>query len=1023
MKNLFYKDIAGKAAKAGIPFLMMVLALGSPPLSAQTEEDDEDEGIYDLSPFEIDASKDTGYYAESSLAGSRLNSSLKDTPASIQVYTMEFMEDIGAVNLEDVLLYSANVEAGQGDEEAFFGGHFAQRGFVSFQARVRGLPSTRARDYFTWQLPIDIYLTERIDESRGPNALLFGIAAAGGITNQSTKRASVADNFGKVTFRTDKYGLMRGEFDYNQVLIQDKLAFRLNALHSDGDSWRSNTWNRKNAIHGGLTWRPDEKTQIRVGYESFKQDDVPGTTYVETDYLTHWTSAGSLTYDLFSDDRISQAGANGALSGKNRNTYIRSAGVTTLGTKPQVAIIEGGDPSFDGKAISLYRAMITQQYLPPTNGSGQFTTSNNIARTDSHYPYDVAFNGPGNQRSLDATDFTASIQREFAEDFYVQLDYNKWDYYWDVMPNGTGVSLRGDANEYFAGSDRTPATAIANPNAGGTFALMKNHTRWNTDRDNETIRLTSTYEFDFAERSDGGLSKLGRHRLAAGLEQLEYNSNQPVLRLSWLDAATGLNAYSTNPGGNNHAMSMRYIDLNDKSTWTGLELDNIATPVTDPLDPSRMIYADWKQTFQDAWDGNQEIESWMISTQSFFFDDRLVITAGYREDTGDNKKWLYDLTADNTEYVRTDNFLNTAWAVDNFTKGAVFHINDQFSVFYNEATNFDITSAEDVVIGSLERPGQIGFPGAGEGEDFGVMASLFDNRINVRLTRYESTQHNALNGSGAAKTMHNQLQRDLLEWWQDISFPSASADFPPLFENRVNRYTLSKASDGYELQVTANLTSNWRATFNYSYTDKEQSNVGIIENQWIDQTMEYITNVIQTWDTTTITPEWIEEGIVPSNDLEEFEAENGTIVANSFETVTNWRINTMSPGTPFGLRRNKYNFFTNYAFDEGALAGWSVGGGARYQGPNALNGRDSSGNPTKIWGESTFFADAMVRYRTNLNMFGTDTRASFQINVSNLLDARGPNIARYLRNDQSNPADRLYYLEPRSWRASASFEF
>ncbi len=1023
MKTKYFKLRAGMFLKTGIPFLLIGLVLGISPLAAQTTEDDEEDDVYDLSPFEIDASKDTGYYAENSLAGSRLNASLRDTPASIQVYTMEFIEDLGAVNLEDILNYSANVEAGQGDEEAFFGGHFAQRGFVSFQARVRGLPSTRARDYFTWQLPLDSYLTERIDESRGPNALLFGIAAAGGITNQSTKRASVADNFGKVTFRTDRYGLVRGEFDFNQVLVEDKLAFRLNALHADGDSWRSNTYNRKNAIHGGLTWRPDEKTVIRLGYEDFQQVDIPGTTYVETDFLTHWLSSGSATFDLFSDNRIAQAGANGALSGANRNIYLRSAGVTNLGAAAQVAIVEGGDPSFDGKAINLARAMLTQQFLD-TNGNGQFTVANNISRTDSYYPYNVAFNGPGNKRDLDATDFTASLQRELAEDFYVQLDYNKWDYYWDTMPNGTGAQLRGDANEYFMGPDGTPATAVANPNVGGTFTFRGSQTRWNTDRDQETMRVTSTYEFDFAERSDGGLSNLGRHRLAAGLERVKYNSSQPVLRLSWLDAATGLNAYSANPGGANHARSMHYIDLNDRSTWSGLELASVETPVADPLDPSRMIYADWKQTFQDAWDADQEIDSWLISTQSFFFDDRLVITAGYREDEGDNKKWLYEPNANNTEYVRTDNFLTTPWKVDNFTAGAVFHINDQFSLFYNEATNSDIPSPEDVIIGSLERPGQIGFPGSGEGKDFGVMASLYDNRINVRLTRYESTQNNALNGSGAAVNMHNRLQRDLLEWWQDIGFPSANADFPPLFENRVNRYTLSKASDGYEFQVTANLTSNWRAMFNYSYTDKEQTNVGIIENIWLDQTMEYITNVIETWDTSTITQEWIDEGIIATNDLEEFESEIGQIVANTFETVTNWRNNTMVAGPPFGLRRNKFNFFTNYAFNEGMLRGWSVGGGTRYQGKNALHWEnDADGNRIRIWGESTFFADAMVRYRTNVNLFGSNVRASFQINVSNLFNDTKPNIARYLRNDSSNPPDRRYYVAPRSWRASATFQF
>ena len=38
--------------------------------------------IFVLSPFIVDASKDTGYRAENTLAGSRLNSSLRDTASS-----------------------------------------------------------------------------------------------------------------------------------------------------------------------------------------------------------------------------------------------------------------------------------------------------------------------------------------------------------------------------------------------------------------------------------------------------------------------------------------------------------------------------------------------------------------------------------------------------------------------------------------------------------------------------------------------------------------------------------------------------------------------------------------------------------------------------------------------------------------------------------------------------------------------------------------------------------------------------
>ncbi len=1024
--------------KIGIPFLLSglfkgLLALGvasAPNLSAQDDASIEDD-IYELSPFEIDASKDQGYLAESTLAGSRLNSSLRDTPVSIQVYTKEFLEDIGATNLEDILNYSANVEPGEGDEESFFGGHFAVRGFVSFQPRVRGLPTTRARDYFRWELPLDTYLMERLDESRGPNALLFGIAAAGGIQNQTTKRASVADDFGSVTFRTDEEGLIRGEFDYNKVLVEDKLAVRLNALHADGDGWRLNTFNRKKAIHGGLTWRPDDKTVIRLGYESFSQDDIPSNIFVGLDDLRFWIDAGRPTFDLFSENRIPQASPNGAVSGSFRNTVLRAVGATNTGARLRVAIIEGGDPSFEGTVVNIARSMTTVPFLD--RGDGQHTVQWRIARDETDYPHDVAMFGPANIRRLDAADFTASLQRQFAEDFYVQLDVNKWSYYWAALPSNIWVQMRGDPNEFFMGHDGTPATAIANPNAGGTFAWSPGgtHDRYDTDVDQGTLRLTATYEFDFAERGDGGLSNLGRHRFAAGLEQRDYNWFRPHRRLHWRDDATGGPVYDTSqPGGVlNRVASLHYIDLNDRSTWNGVTLERVGGPTfggvserfPDPTDPSRTIYAEWALDYAAQYDSSQEIDTLMASTQSFFFDDKLVITAGYREDDGFNKYWLYEANANVSDYVRTGDFRPTDWKVDNFTAGLVFHINDQFSVFYNQATNTDIPSPENNIVGSLEKPGRLGFPGEGEGEDYGVMANLYDGRIHLRATSYTSRQKNAFKSDGLLSNLHDTTIR----WWDDIGF--GLPDDPPgprRFANPVNRVIYTGESNGYEFQMTANLTASWRAIFNYSYTDKEQKDVAILGNQWYDQTIEWVTRTIQTWDTSTITQAWIDAGIVPTNNLDEFVLSDDRTATEQFERVNNDRNNRFVPGSPFGVRPNKFNFFTNYTFNEGSLRGFSIGGGYRYQGPNALHWvDDSSGNRTRFWGDSTGYADAMVRYRTQMSIFGKDVRASYQINVLNLLDDHEPTIGRYLRNDSSNPADRLYFVDPRNIRFSATFDF
>ena len=1015
---------------------LLYIILLTPFVAAFSQDTEDDENIYDLNPFEIDASKDTGYYSENSLAGSRLNTSLRDTPASIQVYTREFIDDIGATNLEDILNYSANASDGSGDEEAFFGGHFAVRGFVSFQPRVRGLPSTRARDYFRSEMPFDTYNIERIDESRGPNSLLFGVAKAGGIQNQTTKKASVADNFGKVTFRTDNDGLIRGEADYNQVLIEDKLAFRLNALHADGDGWRLNNFNRKNAIHGALTWRPDDKTVIRLGYESFSQTDIPSNVFVGLDDLRFWIDAGKPTFDLFSDNRISIAGANGAVSGANRNQIIRAEGATTVNKRLRVAFIEGGDPSFEGTLVNLSRSMTTVPFLD--RGDGNYTTQWRLARDESEYPYDVAMDGPSNIRRLHTADFAASLERQLAEDLYVQLDYNRWSYYWAAAPNNIWVQMRGDPNEFFVGHDATPATAVANPNAGGTLAWSPGGIasgRQDTDRDQETLRVTSIYELDFAERSDGALSKLGRHRLAGGLERRIYNSFQPNRRLMWRDAATNLPAYDlSQPGGVlNRAASHSYIDFNDRSTWKGADLsplgvdgtlNGVSERFTDPTDPSRQVYAAYSFDSANLYHGDQEIDTLMASTQSFFFDEKLVITAGYREDEGNNKRWLYEKNSNNTDYVLSGDYEPTNYKLSNFTAGAVFHIDDQFSVFYNQATNFDIPSPENRIIGSLtDTPiGQMGWPGEGKGQDYGVMADFFDDRINIRATRYTSTQGNAFK-SGSA--LDSWLHDPTIMWWDDIGF--GLPDDPPgprRFQDYVNRMVYAAESNGYEFQMVANLTDNWRAILNYSYTYKMQKDVGILENQWLNETLEWMKRTIQTWDTSTMTQAWEDAGIIQTNDINEFELSDGRTGAEIIERMTDWQADNLEPGNPIGIRRNKFNFFTNYTFTEGPLQGYSIGGGYRHQSPNALHwADDSSGNRTRFWGESTGYADAMIRYRTRMHIWGKDVMASYQINVQNLLDDHDPIIGRHWRNDSTKPADRLYFVQPRNVQVTATFSF
>ena len=56
-----------------------------------------------LTPFSVSSERDVGYAAGDSLAASRFNTRLMDSPATVSVFTEEFLKDLGASSLAEVL--------------------------------------------------------------------------------------------------------------------------------------------------------------------------------------------------------------------------------------------------------------------------------------------------------------------------------------------------------------------------------------------------------------------------------------------------------------------------------------------------------------------------------------------------------------------------------------------------------------------------------------------------------------------------------------------------------------------------------------------------------------------------------------------------------------------------------------------------------------------------------------------------------------------------------------------------------
>src|SRR5882672_4363021 len=77
----------------------------------------EDETVT-LTPFEVTSSKDTGYQATDTLAGTRIRTDLRDVGSAIQVITKEFLRDIGATDSGTLLEFTTSTEVA-GTHSAF----------------------------------------------------------------------------------------------------------------------------------------------------------------------------------------------------------------------------------------------------------------------------------------------------------------------------------------------------------------------------------------------------------------------------------------------------------------------------------------------------------------------------------------------------------------------------------------------------------------------------------------------------------------------------------------------------------------------------------------------------------------------------------------------------------------------------------------------------------------------------------------------------------------------------------------
>ena len=520
-----------------------LVAASTTALFAQVKDADNpsDEEVYELSPFEVTTDEDTGYAATSTLAGSRLNTELKDLASAISVVTEQFMQDTGSKKLEDILIYTTNTEiAGIGGN--FYGGSSGDRNTEYRDrllsephraTRVRGLNTADlAREYFASDLPMDWYNTTRIDIQRGPNSILFGLGSPAGIINNTLKTPNLSEQANWAEFVVSSYGSHREVLDIDVPILKDTLGIRVIGLNDQRKYRREPTFNDDRRIYVAGRWQPKLAegifTQLDVKVEAGKikanrPDYTPPIDMISVFFDPERAAKGTLGYDGIYDANYNRLGeyytqspanawwnegagtvfsdpANGA-SGAGGFNAIRQRGGdinwwNAWGGITNPTAVWGGNHPLNQKSYyannPTVMAIINEYEAATGQAFSGFGSTNWTWSTINEGPFSLLNDSLAGPNKFEFNNFETAnlqftqtyLQGRFGYD--IALDLQRYRYGGESLASGNTIGI--DVNETFR--DGTP-----NPNVGRAYFYSGgggNH----EEIEKTAYRFTTFYKLD-----------------------------------------------------------------------------------------------------------------------------------------------------------------------------------------------------------------------------------------------------------------------------------------------------------------------------------------------------------------------------------------------------------------------------------------------------------------------------------------------------------------------------------------------
>ncbi|OAM89743.1 hypothetical protein AW736_10430 [Termitidicoccus mucosus] len=888
--------------------------------------------------FVVSTEKDTGYIANSTLGGTRTNTALKDLANPLDIFTPELMSDLGVQDIQDLTAFANGVETNANGDHNSDGQEREVWNYNYMQ--IRGFKvGTLTRNFMALNAQFEAYNSERVEFSKGPNAILSGIGDPGGSVNYGTKTPKLHRSAYSFAYRTDDLGSQRLSMDVNQVLIKNKLGLRLNAMWEDEDFYRHPAYEKQNAWHLTAQYRPTRKTVIDVGHERRRSDRASPRGVFPTDLVSQWVAAG-------------RPGVTTAIPASGNNIMV-NGGTTTVTAASQGMAIWGTTWLLDSDGVVRNGTRTAHGVALPVNASNRDTVSSGY-----DYPRDVVISGPNGINDSDWDITELRVSQVITKNLQVELAYGHSKNH-VRQGNSANRNLDIDTNNW------------AGENAHFGQMYVQTQPFW-IDREFKIdhFRASASYELDLGKW-------FGKHQLAAVIENNENEEWENNGRLV-VGSAPGFVMPAT--GYQNTATYFWIRDYMDPASgrWSQRDLRDLYYSDGFTIDGVTAKYA--ARDSYAFYRKRTERDTVLGVLQSRWFGDRVITTIGIRKDW---EKLYVGATYQNTDPLVADvgifrpgasnigqshprfaPYLTPPTRNSGYSRnyGVVVHVTDWLSFTGNYTTNMSLSSE------SRDMYGKYLSPADGESMDFGVRLNLLDNRLHLNFVKYETSQIGyPTNGSNVNSPFSNMKEIEELLVYNNI---------PGFTDSLVGVFTTTeRVAKGEELTIVGNITRNWTMRLAASRSVNVQSNIA-------PDVRAYYAAHMPLYKAQN-------PALVASNGdtlaTRISEAENSFALMNAREGTENW------PSSEYNVRLTAKYSFSRPSF----LKGLSIGGNIRWASAPVIGyykTTDSAGTAYRdtsraCKGDETYFTDLFVSYQRKI---ARNLLWKIQININNLLDDDDP---------------------------------